>query len=132
MTRRHRKMKGGFLETLGNTLSSWGSSISQGATSAWDKTKRATESAYQSATGPQTSSYTPSYSTTPTYPGTGGRRTKRKRGGYSANFSRTNLASHAASFSGKTAQPYNWVGGKTKRHRKHKHTKSCKCRNKRY
>ena len=39
MPRRHRKMKGGFLESLGSTLSSWGSSVSQGANSLWDKTK---------------------------------------------------------------------------------------------
>jgi hypothetical protein len=48
-----------------------------------------------------------------------------KRGGYSANTSINGLASSSASFSGKTAQPQVWVGGKTRR-RRHKHTKSCK------
>jgi hypothetical protein len=34
------------------------------------------------------------------------------------NVELTNLASHAAPFSGYTAQPHNWVGGKTNKRRK--------------
>ena len=47
------------------------------------------------------------------------RRNKRKhmKGGYSANSSTTGLAATAAPFSGKTAQPHNWVGGKTRKRR---------------
>ena len=39
---RRRHLKGGFLDSLGQTFSSWGSSLSQGATGFWDKTKKAT------------------------------------------------------------------------------------------
>ena len=126
MPRRHRKMKGG---SIWDTL-----------TGVWDKTKQATSSAYQSVTGSSTTgSYTPSsyssqsynspsYNSSSSYPNMGGRRTKRRRGGYHANTSLTNLAAHASPFSGKTAQAHNWVGGKTRRHRKHRHSKSCKHR----
>jgi len=65
----------------------------------------------------------PPYTPPPTYtpPPLGGKRRRRsrknKRGGYSASMSTNNLASSAASFSGKTAQPLNIVGGRTKRRR---------------
>ena len=53
----------------------------------------------------------------------GGRRRRRKskkmRGGYSANISSTRF-SDAASFSGDTAKPQAMVGGKTRRNRKHR------------
>ena len=45
MPRRHRKMKGGFLDSLSSTLSSWGSTISQSASDAYNKTKNAASSA---------------------------------------------------------------------------------------
>jgi hypothetical protein len=126
-------MRGGFLDTL----STWGSSLSQSATNLWDKTKTATSSATSSLTG---STPTP---TTPTYPPTtsdnstmatstyGGKSRKRRmRGGFSDNTPTTGLAAHAASFSGQTAKPHNIVGGKTKRRHggKHRHSKSCKTR----
>ena len=125
MPRRHRKMKGGFLDSLGTTLSGWGSSISEGATTAWNKTKNATTGAYDSATG---TTSTPSYIPTTT----GGRkRSKRMRGGFSDNTPTTGLAAHASPISGvKTAQPQNLVGGRTRKHRrhtrKHRYSKSCK------
>ena len=51
------------------------------------------------------------------------------RGGFKDNTPTTGLASHAAPFSGPTAQPHNWIGGRTRRrHRKHRHTKSCRHR----
>jgi hypothetical protein len=58
----------------------------------------------------------------------GGRTRKHKRGGsFSASKSVTGLAANAATVSNvKTAQPHNIVGGKSRRHRKHKHSKSCK------
>jgi hypothetical protein len=50
------------------------------------------------------------------------RRSKGKRGGFRANAPLNNIASSAASYSGvKTAQPHNWVGGKSRKgHRKNK------------
>jgi len=118
MPRRHRKMKGGFLDSLGTTLSGWGSSISQGASTAYSKTKTA-------VTGSSDSVIAPVTTVTPTV---GGRTRKQKRGGsYSASKSVTGLAANAATVSNvKTAQPHNIVGGKSRKHRKHKHSKSCK------
>jgi hypothetical protein len=56
----------------------------------------------------------------------GKRRRSVKRGGsYSANMSQTNLAATASPVSGiQTVKAQTWVGGKTKRRRRHKHTKS--------
>jgi len=106
MTRRHRTRRGGGI---------WDS-----LTSAWGQTKKDASDAY---------TYTAnaiSPSPPPTYSVQGGRRkSKSKRGGYSANTPMSGLASSAASFSGKTAQPHTWVGGKTRRRRR-SHTKSCK------
>lgn len=139
--RHHRKMKGGFLESLGSlgsTLSSWGSSVSQGATSLLDKTKKATSSATSSLTATAPTATAPTStaptSTTPTSTAPkafGGRKRSRKmRGGFSPNSPTTGLASKAGSFSGQTAQPKNWVGGRTKKHKKHskkhRHTKRCR------
>jgi len=109
MPRRNRKMSGGFLDSLKNSLSSGWSSVSQGASNAYNKTKNA-------VTGQ------PSYSI-------GGKTKKNKRGGsYSAHKSVVGLAAHASPVSNiKTAQPHNMVGGKkSKTSRKHKHSKSCK------
>lgn len=64
-------------------------------------------------------------------PTMGGRRRSRKmHGGYTPNTPTTGLAFYASPISDiRTAQPHNWVGGKTKRHRKHKkHSKSHKRR----
>jgi hypothetical protein len=115
MPRTRKNMKGGFLDSLSSTLSSWGSSISQSASDAYNKAKNATSSAYNSATTstqsytPSTQSYTPM--TTSTYGGK--KRSRKMRGG--------NIASTAAPISGiKTAEPHNWVGGKTRKHRKHR------------
>ena len=148
MPRRHRKMKkGGFLGfgessptdsgssmfgSIGNTLSGWGSSISDSASSAYNKTKNA-------VTGTTSSSYVPPPSTPlPSTSSTGylgGRMSRRKRsrkmrGGYSDNIAITGLASSAAPISDiKSAQPLTTVGGRrTKRHRRHRHGKSCKTR----
>ena len=124
---RRRTMKGGFWDSLTQDLST-----------AWEKTKKATSDAYSYVTGstsrpyPSTPSYTPLLtSTQPTSSGFMGGRTRRRRmrGGFRDNTPTTGLASHAASFSGQTAQPHNWVGGRTRtRHIKHSHTKSCRHR----
>jgi hypothetical protein len=136
MPRRHRKMKGGFLESLGSTLSGWGSSISQSASDAYNKTKNATSSAYSSATTPtsttsytptststtSTTSYTPTSTTSYTPSGAyGGKKGKSRkmRGGYSNNNASTGLSANASPISGiKSAEPHNWVGGKKSRKNK--------------
>ena len=126
---RHRKtMKGGFLDDFSNTLSGWGSSISQGASNLWDKTKNAASSATSSLSS-STTSYTPTTTTTtttatqPMTTSTYGGKSRRRRmsGGFKDNTPTTGLAANAASFSGQTAQPHNWVGGKTRKHRGRKH-----------
>ena len=137
MPRRNRKMKGGFLDSLTNSLTSGWDSLSNSASSglntltssaptAYSKTKNAvtgTVNSVMSSTGlaqPQQS-----YAV-------GGRTRKhfknKRGGGYSANTPLNGLAANAASVSNvKTAQPHNLVGGKkSKRSRKHKHSKSCK------
>ena len=62
----------------------------------------------------------------------GGKKTRRRiKGGTKGYTPTTGLAAHGAHFSGPTAKPHNWVGGKTKKRfgvRKHRHTKSCKHR----
>lgn len=121
MPRKHRNrrtMKGGFWDTL----TGWGSSISTGASSLWDKTKKATSSATASLTGspkPYTTTYAQPMQTY-TY---GGRRTRRRRmrGGFRDNMPTTGLAVHAAPFSGSTAKPHNWVGGRTRRRGRKSH-----------
>lgn len=137
---RHRTMRGGFLDTLSN----WGSSLSQSASDLWQKTKNATSSATSDLTGStsSTSSYlspsTTSTSTTSneysqpmstsTYGGKSRTKRRRMRGGFTDNTAVTGLAAHAAPFSGETAKPHTIVGGRTRRHKKHKHSKSCKHR----
>ena len=117
--RNNRKMSGGFLESLGTTLSSWGNSVSQGANSLWDKTKNSASSLTSSSPTPSYTAPAPVTPTVGTTPSTfGGRKRSRKmRGGFSPNSSRSGLAASAASFSGSTAQPRTWVGGKTKKYK---------------
>jgi hypothetical protein len=125
-------MKGGFFESL-----------TQGATDLWEKTKKASSDAYSSATGSttgSTSSYVPpppppppTTSSSSGYMGgrmRGRKRSRKMRGGYSDNISLTGLAASSAPISDiKSAQPLTTVGGRrTKRHRRHRHGKSCKTR----
>ena len=118
MPRRNRKMRGGRL---------WDS-----LTDAYEKAKNtvtgsSSGSAYIS-TAPST--YTPAPAPmAPAAPGYGGkrRRTQKKmRGGFSPNTPTTGLASTASPISGIASAKSMWVGGKTRRRRSHKHTKSCK------
>jgi hypothetical protein len=135
MPRGYKKMKGGLFGfgdststtsgssmfgSLGSTLSGWGSTLSQDSSNLWNKTKNA-------ASG-LTSGLTSYGSSTPTTYGTptGGRKKTRRRhmrgGNFKDNTPTTGLAAHASPISGvNTAQPHNWVGGKTKRRR---HSKS--------
>lgn len=106
-------MKGGFLDSLSNTLSNWGSSISQGTSSMWEKTKNTTSS----LTNPSQPTMT-----TSTYGGRH-RRTKHRRhkmhGGFKDNTPTSGIAAHASPISGvTTAKAHNWVGGKTRRHKR--------------
>jgi len=157
MPRRHRKMKkGGFLGfgessptdsgssmfgSIGSTLSGWGSSISDTASSAYNKTKNAVTGSSSSSYVPPPPPPPPPATSSTGYMGgrMGGRmrgkmsRRKRSRkmcGGYSDNISLTGLASSAAPISDiKSAQPLTTVGGKRTKRRhggKHRHGKSCK------
>jgi hypothetical protein len=146
MPRKHKKSGGGIFDSLGQTFSNFGSSFSQGAKNMWDKTKQNIPSMptmpsmpsmqsmpnqYQSQTPNYSYQQTSQVSALPVYkPSTGnygsnygGTKRKRsrmyKRGGsFRDNVSLNNLASHAAPFSGNTAQAHSWVGGKTSRRRK--------------
>jgi len=113
MPRRHRKMTGGFWESL-----------SQSVGDAWNKTKKATTDAY---TSQMTTPTTTPTSTTPTSTGyMGGRKSKTKRhmkGGYSDNTPLTGLAATAEPITEiKSAEPNNIVGGKRKTKRQ-RHSK---------
>jgi hypothetical protein len=124
---RNRTMKGGVLDNLSNTLSSWGSSLSQGASNIWEKAKNATSgltnstpytnsysnNSYQS---PQTNSYQPAPMSSSSYGGKHSRRRRHMRGGFKDNTPTTGIAVNAEPVSNsKTAQPHNWVGGRTRR-----------------
>lgn len=143
-----RKMKGGFLEGL------W-----EKTKDALKKTQGAATDAYNKSglSGTTSTSYTPPVPAPTTLPSAssnssaptpapmpaltpvGGKTRRRRRrrhmkGGFKDNSPTTGLVVHAAPFSGSTAQPHNWVGGRTKKrhhrkcYKKHRHTKSCKHR----
>jgi hypothetical protein len=133
-TRRH--LKGGFLDSIGQTFSNLGTSISQGASSIWKETKKASglDNTSSSASTYTPSTYTPSTSsTTSTAPisstySYGGKRARKgtrkikrsktmKRGGnFSANTPINTLASRAGDFTGGlTARAHDLVGGKRRR-----------------
>ena len=156
MPRKHRykrkTFRGGFSLT-----DSWGN-LTQGASSWWGSTKSklgmgssptTSYGSYGSTSGTTqnygdnsdttqnygdnsgtTQNYGDTSSTTPSY---GGKSKKRRqmRGGYKSYTPTNGLAAHGASFSGQTAKPHTWVGGKTRKRcsgGKHRHTKSCKHR----
>jgi len=126
-------MKGGLFNDSTQS-NGWLSSLTQGATNLWNKTKNAATNAtsslssYTSSSAPNyaqtTAMGTPNYSqqmttTSPNNYQQGGKTKKRRmKGGFKDNTPTTGLAAHAAPFSGPTAQPHNWVGGKTRRHRR--------------
>jgi len=128
---RRRHLKGGFLDSIGQTFSNLGTSISQGASTMWKDTKKATG---LDNTSSSASTYTPSTSsTTSTAPisstySYGGKRVRKgtrkikrsktmKRGGnFSANTPINTLASRAGDFTGGlTARAHDLVGGKRRR-----------------
>jgi hypothetical protein len=136
---RYRNLKGGFmgLDSLGQTFSNLGTSISQGASSIWDKTKKLTgmgsssSSTYTSSPSTYTASASASTSTPSTPYSYGGKRLRKKnkrsksrsktmkRGGnFSANEPINSLASRAAPFTGLTARVHDLVGGKKNKSRR--------------
>ena len=120
---RHKKTKGGDLSSWWSdnvTNSSW-LNRSKSYIPSW-----MSGDSSQSSTGMSNMGYGSSDSSSSNFGTTnGGRRTKRKHGGYNSNTPTTGLASTASPVSGiQTAKPHTWVGGKTKK--RHKHSKSCK------
>ena len=157
MPRKHtrkntRKMKGGFLKYLLEKTTDALKKTQGAATDAYNKSgltgtapttytpppAPTTPSAPTTPTTlPPTNPTTPSTPTTPSAYGGKTRRRRRRRhmkGGFKDNTPTTGLAVYAAPFSGSTAQPHNWVGGRTKKrhhrkcYKKHRHTKSCRHR----
>jgi hypothetical protein len=136
MPRKHRynrkTFRGGFSLT-----DSWGN-LTQEASSWWGSTKSklgmgssptTSYGSYGNTSG-TTQNYGDNSGTTQSY---GGKSKKRRQmsGGYKSYTPTNGLAAHGASFSGQTAKPHTWVGGKTRKRcseGKHRHTKSCKHR----
>jgi hypothetical protein len=118
MPRRHKR--GGSvwdsMTNLGSSMSNWGSSLMSSS-----KKTPSYSSSSLSLPSSSSSSYQPSsYSSSTTLNRSlgGKRRSKRRmRGGFKDNTPLNNLAAKASPFSGSTAEPKNWVGGKTKRRR---------------
>jgi hypothetical protein len=119
-------MKGGFLEGLSNSLSSGLSSLSNKAASLGDSIKNTTTSMTNKLKSSMSSTSTPSSSYSAPPRSYGGKKRRSMRGGnFTDNTPTTGLAFHAAPFSGETARPNTWVGGKTKkRRRKSKRSKT--------
>ena len=123
-----RNMRGGFdFNSITNSLSSGWNSLSQNSKSWWEKLKSPTTSSTGSSYG-SGSTGTTNYGSTGTT-SYGGRkrrhRSKKMRGGnFTDNTPTTGLAFHAAPFSGETARPNTWVGGKTRKRRRR--VKSCR------
>ena len=135
MKSRRYKKGGSILDTLqgwGNTIKSKASDTWNSVTGKQEQEGISTTPTYVSPANTGTSYTTPTYSVSPNYGGKRrrkGKRTKRLRGGTKGYTSLTNVASHAASFSGATARPQVWVGGKKttcRRSKKHRHSRSCK------
>jgi hypothetical protein len=125
--RTHRKYN-----LRGGSLSEWWGSVQNsasnfwGSASNWVKSKTGETTSYsqqsqpylpESRVEPQPRQYLPPQPVSSQRAGKRTRRVKRG-GGFADNISLTNLASSASPFSGPTAQPHNWVGGKSRKHRK--------------
>jgi hypothetical protein len=146
MPRRNRRMRGGFLNSLESTLNGWGSQLSQSAYTAYNKTKNAvtgssSEPGALSTTGGKTrrNKRGGSFSANKSVTGLAANSASVSNlktaqphnivGGNSLSASKPvpSTATHSASVSTtKMPQPHKTVGGRSKRHRKHKHSKSCK------
>ena len=122
MPRRHKKNRGGgFFDSVSDSFS--GLFGSKKSTPSYNSYSSPTYSSSYSNPTSSTSYSNPSYSSS-YYGGKRRRSRKHMRGGFTDNTPTTGLAAHAAPFSGPTAQPHNWLGGKTRRrHRKGRKTR---------
>ena len=109
---RRRSMRGGFLEGISNTFSGWGSSLSEGTTSLWEKTKNATSGLSGSSTPAPAQ---PPMSTS-TYGGRHRRSRRRMRGGFNDNEPSSSLALNASPLSEMNKTILS--GGRTRRNRR--------------
>ena len=130
-SKRHSKRGGGLWDT-----------ITSGTQSMVESAKKSAQKI--STPTPPPASLTPAPAPPPPPPAStiaasqvpmGGRRRYKKGGSYHSNYSRTNLASSAAPYSGKSASPQVIIGGRTRKRRctrksrkgkKHRHTKTCR------
>lgn len=120
-TKKNRKMKGGFLGFNGDSSNTdWFSTVSQnasdmwnnistGASNLWEKTKQSMNYSSQNNIQP------PFFSST----NTGGKKTKKMRGGYEANTNYKSITNNAAPFTQPTAKPQVMLGGRSKKYRRH-------------
>lgn len=143
MPKKHtkRNFKGGYLD-ISKSLTDLGTSIKNGASNMWSKTKN--EFSKLTSSNTQTNSYQPTppppyqpssqpsyqpttsqYQPTSSYGGSKRRKSgrfrksRRMKGGYKDSISLNNLASTAAPVHGlQTARAHNWVGGRKKRRTK--------------
>jgi len=124
-TKKNRKIRGGFLgintqssnpdwfSTVSQNTSDMWNNISQNANDLWEKTKQAVQTTKDKYITPsnQTNSIIPISSS-------GGKKSKKMRGGYEAHTCNKSIASNAAPFWQPTAKPQVWVGGKSKKNKK--------------
>ena len=132
--RSRRMRRGGWLDSLLGTSSPTASTTStdSGIGSWFSSTKKPTPPPYvppSPSPSPSSSQYNPSspqspYNPSQSQPNLGGKRRKSRkmRGGYSANSSSTSL-SNSMPFSGSTAKPHAMVGGRTKKYHKKKRSR---------
>lgn len=129
-TIKNRKNKGGFLgldsqssssdwmSTASQNASDMWTNISQGASDIWERTKQAVQTTKDN--------YFPSNTQTSSF--TGGKKSRKMRGGYQAHICHKSIAENAAPFWQPTAKPQVWVGGKSKKNKKQMKGKSRKNR----
>lgn len=134
-SKRNRRMRGGLWnpfasnestsEPSSSSTSSWNpfASSSSESASSWNPFASKKNDASQASSAYQApSAQAPSaYQAPQAY---GGKKRRKMRGGYSANMSHSNLASHASPFSGSTARAQAHVGGRRTKRRCHKHKRT--------
>jgi len=117
-------MKGGLFEGWFGSSDSTAPSSSSGLSGSSDSTTSSSFGSWWDKTKKNLGMG--SSDTTTSYGGKSRKRNRTMKGGFTGYTPTTGLAVHAASFSGPTAQPHIWLGGK--RSRKHRHSKSCRHR----
>lgn len=95
---------------IGSTISNAWSNVSQGASDLWDKAKKSVSS--------NNTVSQPVYNPPPVQSSYMGGKRYKKKGGTKGWTPLTGIASHAADFFGKSAQPQVWVGGRRKTKRR--------------